>query len=316
MAHPFRFGVQLYALSPDRWEEEARRIEALGYSSALWPDHFGTQWDPTTAIAAVAAVTRELNVGTLVYDNDFRHPVVAAKAAATLQVLSRGRLEYGLGAGWKIEDYEEAGMPYDRPGVRIERMEEALQIMRSMWTKESTSFEGRHYRIEGVAHATEPRLERPPRVLIGGGGPRLLKIAARHADIVGINPRIPEGRVDASVAQDMTIERVLEKVRWVREAAGEAGRAEDEIELNSLVFAVAITEDPAGIRAALAKNSDMPVDAISESPLFLTGSGQEICDRLEARREQTGISYVVIQAPTSQVLEEFAEHVVAPLSGR
>jgi hypothetical protein len=127
MPMPFRFGVQLHSLDPNTWIEDARRIETLGYSSALWPDHFGSQWDPTTAIASVAAVTRTLRVGTLVYGVDYRHPVVLAKAAATLQLLSGGRCEFGIGAGWMEEDYRQAGMPYDRPGIRIERLEEALK---------------------------------------------------------------------------------------------------------------------------------------------------------------------------------------------
>jgi probable F420-dependent oxidoreductase len=315
MPKPFRFGVQLHSLDAAHWIDEARRIESLGYSSVFWPDHFGTQWDPTTAIAAVAAVTTRLRVGTLVYDVDYRHPVVLAKAAATQQLLSGGRQEFGLGAGWMEEDYQQAGIAYDRPGVRIERLEEALEIIRSMWTQERTSFAGKHYHIDNISQAAEPAAAGPPKILIGGGGPRVLGIAGRHADIVGINPMIPEGRVNASVTRDMALERVLEKVRWVRDAAAEAGRPEDAIEFNSLIFAVGITDDPAGIRGGLAKNTGMSVEDVEHCPLFLTGSVDEICDRLETRREQTGISYIVIQAHSTELVEEFGEKIVARLNG-
>ena len=172
MPHPFRFGVQIAKLPADRWRDDIRQIEAMGYSTILLPDHFGDQWDPTTALAGLAAVTDGLNVGSLVYDVDYRHPVIYAKAAATLQVLSGGRHEFGIGAGWMETDYVEAGIPYDRPGVRISRLEEALQIIESMWTNERTSFDGEFYQIRDIARATELGGIAPPTILIGGGGPR------------------------------------------------------------------------------------------------------------------------------------------------
>jgi probable F420-dependent oxidoreductase len=195
MPHPFRFGVQLSALPADSWAARLQRIEALGYSSVFWPDHFSPQWEPVAALAAAAAVTRSLRIGSLVYGVDYRHPVVLAKAAATIHLLSGGRHEFGLGAGWMETDYREAGMPYDRPGVRIERLDEALQVIRSMWENERTSFDGKHYQLRGMARAAELPAGSRPRILIGGGGRKLLSLAGRHADIVGINPTIVAGRV-------------------------------------------------------------------------------------------------------------------------
>ena len=315
MPRPFRFGVQLQQPTPDGWIEEVRRIEALGYSTIFWPDHFTTQWDPTTALGAVAAVTQSVNVGTLVYDVDYRHPVIHAKAAATLQLLSGGRHEFGLGAGWMRTDYEQAGLPYDRPGVRIERLDEALQIVRSMWTRESTSFEGRHYRVREIAQASPLPPDGCPKILIGGGGPRILRLAGRHADIVGINATMVEGRVTPETAADLALERVLQKVGWVREGAERAGRDPDAIELNALVFVVAITDDPSGIRGLLAQSTGMTAEQVAGCPIFLTGSGAEIRDRLRKQRETTGISYVVIQGGDAERVERFAEEIVAPLSG-
>ena len=209
MAHPFRFGVQISALPREGWQEAVRRIESLGYSTLFLPDHFGKQWDPTTALAAIAAVSDQLKVGSLVYDVDYRHPVVYAKAAATLHLLSGGRHEFGIGAGWMETDYVQAGMPYDRPGVRIGRLEEALQIIVSMWQNESTSFEGEHYNVRDIAQAASLRDGERPRVLIGGGGKRLLSLAGRYADIVGINPAMVDGKITAATPADSTPERAF-----------------------------------------------------------------------------------------------------------
>jgi len=316
LTRPFRFGVQLQGLPPDSWRESLRRIESQGYASVFWPDHFHGQWEPVTALAAAAAVTERLAIGSLVYDVDYRHPVVLAKAAATLQLLSGGRHEFGIGAGWMETDYREAGMPYDRPGVRIDRLAEALEILRAMWTQERTSFAGEHYRITEVAKAVDPLPASPPKVLIGGGGRRVLSLAARTADIIGINPSLPKGAVHADTPGDLSPERVLEKVGWVREAAAAAGRPADAIELTTLSFVVAITDDPKPLREALAGNSPMSVEEIADCPLFLTGSPSEIRDTLERRREKTGISYIVIQGKDPTLLESFAEAVVVPLAGK
>jgi probable F420-dependent oxidoreductase len=316
MPHPFRFGASFAPFAPDTWVEEARRIERLGYSTLFFPDHFGPQWDPTATLAAVGAVTETLNVGSLVYDVDYRHPVVFAKQAATIQLLTGGRHEFGFGAGWMETDYFEAGMPYDRPGLRVGRMDEALEIIRSMWRQEKTSFGGEHYTIREIACAAEGILESaPPKILIGGGGRRVLGIAGRHADIVGINPRMVEGKIVADTPADLAPARVLEKVGWVRAAAEAAGRDPDAIEFSSLAWVMAVNDDPKGLREALSKKTGMTVAEVADCPIFLTGSANEIRERLEKRREETGISYVTISAPASEALESFAE-LMEPLVGR
>lgn len=315
MPNPFRFGVQVSSLPVDDWIARVQRFEALGYSSVFCPDHFGPQWDPIALLSAAAAVTKKLRVGSLVYDVDYRHPVILAKAAATIHLLSNGRHEFGIGAGWMKSDYDEAGLEYDRPGLRIERLEEALQIITRMWTQEKTSFEGGHYRVREIAQAAPLPANTRPLILIGGGGQKLLTVAGRYADIVGINPSIPEGRVTNQTAADLAPERVLQKIGWVREAAERVGRSFEEIELNSLVFVVAITDDPSGIRGALAESSGMTPEQVADCPLFLTGSPGEIRDRLLKRREQTGISYVVIQGGDIDQVERFAAEIVEPLAG-
>jgi probable F420-dependent oxidoreductase len=315
MSKPFRFAVQLHSLPGDAWSERVRAIERLGYSSIFVPDHFGPQWDPTALLAAAAAVTTKLKVGSLVYDVDYRHPVIHAKGAATIQLISGGRHEFGLGAGWMQTDYDEAGMTYDSPGTRIARLDEALQIIKSMWQNERTSFSGKHYQITNIARAAEPAFA-PPKVLIGGGGPKVLRLAGRHADIVGINPTLVEGKVTPRTAADLAPEKLDEKLAWVREGAEAAGRSFRDIELNSLTFVVAITDDPKGLRAALGANTGMTPEQIADCPMFLTGSPAEIRDGLEKRRERYGFSYIVIQGRDFAVVENFAEKVVAPLAGK
>ena len=310
---PFRFGVQLSTLPPNDWAERVRQIERWGYDSILWPDHFFfPEWDPVVALSAVAAVTTRIKTGTLVYGVDYRHPVVLARAAATAHALSGGRVEFGIGAGWTEADYAEAGLRYDPAGERVERLEEALQVIKGIWTEERTSFRGKSYQVAGAQRAVE--LTTLPRILIGGGGKKVLGVAGRHADIVGINPKVAEGKITANAARDGVLERTREKIRWVEEAAGAAGRDFDALELNALVFGTVITDDPKPVREFLGKQAGLSPDDVAASPLYLTGSAREIQDTLQRRREELGFSYVVIQGRDFALLEKFAADVVAPLT--
>jgi probable F420-dependent oxidoreductase len=309
---PFRFGVQLATLPPKGWAERVRQIEAWGYDSILWPDHFFfPEWDPVVALTAVAAVTTRVKTGTLVYGVDYRHPVVLARAAATAHALSGGRVEFGIGAGWTETDYVEAGLRYDAAGVRVDRLEEALHVIRGIWTNERTSFAGSHYRVTGAQRAVE--LPSPPKILIGGGGKKVLGVAGRHADIVGINPKVAEGRITANAARDGMLERTREKIRWVQEAASAAGRDFATLELNALVFGTVITNDAKPVRELLGKQSGMSPEDVAACPLYLVGSAREIQDTLLRRREELGFSYVVIQGRDFPLLERFAAEVIAPL---
>jgi len=265
-------------------------------------------------LGGVAAVTRTLRLGTLVYGVDYRHPLVYARQAATLQAMSGGRHEFGIGAGWMLDDYAWAGLRYDTPGTRIERLEEALTIIASMWSKKRTTFDGRHYQVTDAPMKIDLGGNERPRILVGGGGRKLLSVAGRHADIVGINPKIPEGRINAQTAFDLTDASMKQKVHWVREAATAAGRDFAALELSTLVFAVAITDSPQPVREMIAARTGMPIDAISRSPLVLVGSGAEIRETLQRRREEAGISYVVVQGSDPGQIERFAREVVETLS--
>jgi probable F420-dependent oxidoreductase len=314
MARAFRFGVQVSELPLPDWTQRVERIEALGYSTLFCPDHFPPQWDPTVLLTAAAAATTRLRVGSLVYGVDYRHPVVYAKQAATLHLLSGGRHEFGIGAGWMETDYVQAGLRYDSPGTRIERLGEALAIVTGMWSQDGFSFEGRHYRVREVPQAARLPAGQRPRILIGGGGRRLLSLAGRHADIVGINPSLPEGAITPATPADLAPERVREKIGWVRAAAERAGRDPDALEFQTLSFVLAISDDVRGLREALARQSGMSVEQVADCPIFLTGTATEIQDRLAKRREDTGISYVVIQGRDIEQLERFAAEVMRPLA--
>ena len=288
---PFRFGLQVdSAASAADWTELARRAEGHGYSTLTMPDHFGDQFAPLPALMAAASVTTTLRVGALVFDNDYKHPVVLAKELATMDVLSDGRLEIGLGAGWMISDYEQAGIPYDPAGVRIDRFVEGLHVIKQAMGAGSFSFQGTHYTITDYNGLPKP-VQSPPPVLIGGGGKRVLGIAAREADIVGINPSMHAGVIGPEAIAGMTAESVEEKLGYVRAAAGD--RLAD-IELNIRAFLVNVTPDGEGARGRMAGALGVDRSMIDESPFALIGPPEELADLLIQRREQYGFSYVIV----------------------
>ncbi|WCO68697.1 TIGR03621 family F420-dependent LLM class oxidoreductase [Iamia majanohamensis] len=308
-SRPFRFGVQ-HATAPDGpgWVERARQAEDLGYSTLFMPDHFGDQLSPTVALQAAADATTTLRVGALVYDNDYRHPVVLAKDCATIDLLSGGRLELGLGAGWMTSDYEQSGIPLEPAKVRVERMEEAVAVLKGAFGDGPFDHAGTHYTVTGYDGHPKPAQRPHPPLLIGGGKRRVLSFAAREAQIVGINPTIPNGKVDADAAVTGTAAATDEKVGWIREAAGDRY---GDLELNALHFATIITDDRAGTIEMMAPLFGIPPEDVEDYPHALIGTVDQICEDLESRRERWDLSYVVVQA---DAVEAFAP-VVARLAG-
>ncbi len=293
------------------WLDSARHAEDQGYDSILMPDHFHHQYGPLTSLAAAAAVTTTLKVGALVFGNDYRHPVTLAKEMATLDVISEGRAEFGLGAGWMRSDYTQAGMAYDRPGARIERFEESLEIIRLCWAGEPFDYHGEHYTIDGYEARPKPHTPGGPPVIIGGGGPRMLGVAARNADIVAVTANLRAGEVGVDAIADSMGDAYDAKLARVRQAAGERA---DDIELSSLTMNASVTDDRDGVLALFAEMFQNPPEVIAESPALLIGSVSEIVETLQARRERWGFSYVVVQADGSQGMDRFAE-VIDALSG-
>lgn len=309
-ARPFRFGVQANgSLSGRAWTELARRVEGFGYSTLTIPDHFDDQLAPVPALTAAAAVTESLRIGALVWDNDYKHPLVLAKELATMDVLSEGRVEIGLGAGWMIADYEQSGIPYDGAKVRIDRFVEGLAVIKGLMGAEPFSFEGEHYRITNHNGLPKPVQAPCPPILIGGGGKRVLSIAAREADIVGINATMSAGVIGASVFDTMTAEMVDEKVDIVRQAAGSRW---NDIEMNIRAFLVNVTDDAPGAADGIAKMLGVTSAQIDATPFALVGPVSKLVDDLLARRERWGFSYVIVGMAD---VEAFAP-VVAALNGR
>jgi len=316
---PFRFGVQASgADTRSAWVELARRVEGHGYSTLTMPDHLNEQLAPVPALMAAADATTTLRIGTLVFANDYRHPVVLAKEAATIDVLSGGRFELGLGAGWMTTDYEQAGIALDRPGVRIDRLAEAIDVITGLWADEPCTVEGTHYAVRGLDGFPKPISSvagaegAPPRpgppILVGGGGRRILTLAARRADIIGLNIALGSGRIDASAGPTATDTSTLEKIGWIRDAAGPRF---DQIELHVRVHLAAITDDRPALAEALGPALGLTAEEAMASPHALAGTVDEIVDQCLERRERYGISYIGLGVDALDALAP----VVARLAG-
>ena len=307
MAHPrrFRFAADLQAPLPGlNWVESAREVEQLGYSTILFPDHFNEGPGPIAAMATVAAVTESIHVGVLVFDCDFRHPAVLARELATIDAVSGGRVEVGLGAGWRTLDYQQSGIPMEPPGVRVGRLIEHAAVLKGLWSEGLFSFEGEHYRITDMDGSPKPHLPGGPPILVGGGAPRLLRWAGATADIVGVNASIHSGEIDQDAARDALADRIDQKVAWVREGAGDRF---DDLELNAWLAVAEITDDAAVVEGVAALFGTDPA-SLRQSPLALVGSPGDVAEALHERRERWGYSYHVI--PGDKV-RDFAPTVAA-----
>ena len=298
---PFRFGIQASkANTRDLWVDLARRSEGNGYSCLTMPDHFDDQLAPVPALMTAANVTTTLRVGALVWDNDYKHPAVLAKELATMDVLSDGRLELGIGAGWMISDYEQMGIPYDSAKVRIDRFVEGLKVIKGAMAQGPFSFSGDHYTITNYNGTPKPVQAPCPPILIGGGGKRVLSIAAREADIVGINATMSAGVVGQHTFSTMTAEVVDEKVAIVRDAAGSRF---NNIELNIRAFLVNITDDAKQAASGIASMLGVEQQMVEQSPFALVGPTSKIIDDLLERRERWGFSYVIVGAEDKKGLK-------------
>ena len=321
-ARPFRFSVQAFeAESGRQWTDTARRAEDLGYSALFATDHYFGPGDisatsghrpvdvaPLTAMTAAAMATTRLRVGCRVFCVDYHNPVVLAKELATLDMLSEGRVEVGLGAGWVAAEYEGLGITMDRPGVRIERLAEAVEVLKAHWDGKPLDIHRRYVRASGFAGRPRPVQQPHPPIFIGGGAPRVLKLAGRLADIVSINFNNAAGKLGAGSVASSTRDATEEKISWIREGAGDRF---GDIELEIAAYFVAISEDPGDALEAMARRFGVTPEALSEHPHALIGSVPEVCDRLEQRRSELGVSYINV---AQRSMEAFAP-VVARLAG-
>lgn len=305
--HPFRFGVRTTgARSRETWVARAQRAEELGYDTFLMPDHLIPGLSPVPAITAAAMATTRLRVGVHVFDNDYRNPVLFAREMATLDVLSRGRLELGMGAGWMQSDYRQLGMSYDPPKVRIDRLVEAISIVKRLFAGETVDFAGVHYRVHGARLSPAPVQQPHPPLVIGGGGPRMMRIAGREADIVSFIPQMSrKGRPDI---REATLGATAAKVERLRAAAGARF---DKLELTAWVGHVNVAEarSPVG---AVGAGVEALVTRLVDTPYVLAGTRAGIREQLLRYRDRLGITYWTIPI---DAMEPFAP-VVAQLAGR
>jgi probable F420-dependent oxidoreductase len=309
---PFRFGVSLWeARSRAELVEKARRIEALGYDILTFPDHLNERIAPLPALVSAAEATQRLRVGTNVLNNDLRHPVLVAREAATIDLLTEGRLQLGLGAGSIKSEYDEAGISFDPGATRVERLAEAVTIIKGLLKGEQVTFAGQHYRVTGHTVAPLPVQKPRPPILIGGNGRNLLTLAARQADIVGLSGvTFRQGGASPPDLSGWRVAEVDRRVRLVREMAGDRF---PRLELNALVQRVVVTDDRHGAAEELTRRwTQLSADEILASPYVLVGTIDQIVEDLRARRERWGISYYVIHEP---FLDAFAP-IVARLAGR
>jgi probable F420-dependent oxidoreductase len=317
---PFRFAVQATNAAGGReWRETVRKVEDLGYSTLFLADHYlgpgpaqkaartpRQDLAPIAAMAAAAAFTETLRIGCRVFCVDYHVPAVLAKEAATLDLLSDGRLEFGIGAGWSEVEYTAMGLDFDRPGRRIAKLAEVVSLIRAHWRGEELDVSGDFVQVHGYAGTPRP-VQRPhPPIMIGGGGQRILTLAGREADIVSMSSvpfvaRDDDGLDPVAVAQ--------RRIGYVREAAGERFPG---LDVEGSPYFTAITDDAETALAGVAKSTGIAVDLLRHHPNVLVGSTEGVAESLYSRRDSLGVNYVTVQQ--SQI-ESFAP-VVALLRGR
>ncbi|MEM9038086.1 MAG: TIGR03621 family F420-dependent LLM class oxidoreductase [Actinomycetota bacterium] len=304
--HPFRFGINDRLVeSADEWRALARRTEDEGFDTLLVADHLAEQLLGLTPLVTAAEATSSLRVGTFVLNFDFRHPVVLAREAATLDLMIDGRLELGLGAGHMAHEYESAGMRFDPASTRVARFAEHVEIIRRLFDSEELTFDGEHHTV------TEHRLvpDRRPSLLVGGNGTQVLRTAGRFADTVGFTGfRVVDGATDIETTH-VSRAGLADRIAVVREAAGDRFA---DLELNVLVQRVHIGPSPEAAATELAEGMPfLDADGVLDSPFFLAGTTASIVEELQGLRDELGVSYVATHAPNRDAIAP----VVAALAG-
>ena len=310
--HPFRLGITLLgAASRQQWIAKVKKVEDLGYSVLQVPDHLGNQFSPFLALMAAAEASRTLRLGTLVLDINYRQPALLAKEVATLDLLSEGRFELGLGAGWIARESQMTGIPFDPAGQRVSRLEEAVQVLTGLFANGPMTFAGRSYSLNGFEVFPKPSQHPHPPLLLSGGGKRMLSIAGRFADIITLNPPVaPDGNsIDMAEA---TAEATAQQIAWIREAAGDRFA---RLEIGNFVIGGVRTQREQQLDPRIAATFRSRTTGEQQSPqgiYTLVGSVDQICEQVLSNRERFGISYISV---LEQDLETFAP-VVARLSGK
>ena len=311
MTRPFRFGLQSYAATSGAdWREQARTAESMGFSTFSVADHvigpgpaLAATNHPTQDVAAVPAMavaieaTSVINVGSRVFCTDYRQPVMFAKELATLDLFAEGRLELGLGCGWLQGEYEAMGVTWDRAGVRLDRFEEVIELLRQHFGEGEVDVSGDHVDAHGFEGVPKPHDGVPP-IMIGGGARRILGIAGREADIVSLNFDNSSGKIGPDGVGSSTAELTEAKIGHIRAGAEERtdGRGFDDLEIEIGAYFTVVTDDRAATLGQMAPMFSLEPDPLAAHPHALIGSVDAICDQLVERRDTYGISYVTFGA--------------------
>jgi probable F420-dependent oxidoreductase len=319
--HPFRFIAQV----PDPllpiadWRGQCSRIEALGFDTIAIADHFtgGYEFEPFVALTA-AAMQTQLRVQTAVLGVDYRHPVLVHRMAATLDLMSEGRVDLGLGAGWMRSDYDAAGIEYDSPGTRIMRLAEAIRVLKGLFSGAPVAFDGEYYTLNGLVGVPRAIQAPHPPLLVGGGGRRMLHLAGGEADIVGINANLAAGDIGKHSVLDVSWEKMSEKVAWARSGASDAGRNSEEIVFSMAQWVLHVDESRNNNESVLAKlGARLGVDPewLEAAPGVVVGPAARCIEKLQELRERLGISYIQLFSGPHSIDLQAAAPVVAALAG-
>jgi len=287
----------------------ALRAEELGYSTVSLPDHFTDQAAPLIGLTAAAIATTTLRVLPLVLANDYREPLVLAKELATLDALSGGRLDFGIGAGWMITDYEQAGLTYDSAGTRIRRLSDSVDVLQALLSGQAVNVDSEFYNITGSLSAPLPVQPGGIPLMLAGGKQKMLTLAGEKADIVGFNPGLTAGVIDERAGRTATAAKTDEKLTWIEDGAGDRM---DSIELQTRIHVTMITNERVTVAAELAPLLGLSTEEALESPHALVGTADQCIDEIKQWRDRWGISFVSINGTD---MEAFAP-VVEALAGQ
>ena len=317
---PFRFAVQATtASSAAEWRELAVRVEDVGYSTLFLADHYlgpgpaqraahtpRQDVAPIAAMATAAAVTDRLRIGCRVFCVDYHLPAVLAKETATLDVLSDGRLEVGIGAGWSDVEYTAMGVPFDAPARRVDKLEEVVALLKAHWSGDELDCSGDHVHVTGYAGTPRPVQHPHPPMMIGGARARVLSLAGREADIVSISNVPFVARNEDGLTPT---EEAMRRVGYARAAAGARFAA---LDVESSPYFVEVTADREAAIGRIERSLRTEPDVLRDHPNVLVGTADAIVDQLEERREPLAVNYVTIQQAR---LDQFAP-IVERLAGR
>jgi probable F420-dependent oxidoreductase len=298
MSRPFRFGAQLHGdANRHKWIEQVRKAESIGYSVVTMPDHFGERVAIWPSIVAAADATTRLRFGSMTINNDFWNPVVLAREAATTDVLTEGRIEIGLGAGWRTADYEWTGIKRDSAGIRIARLAESVEVLKKAFAGRPFDFHGKYYQVDGLEGWPHPVQQPHPPLMIGGSGPKVLGLAAREANIVGVHINLDAGNFNVATGsqdakQGATDLQISERLGWIRKAAGDRF---DSLELHVFLLDVQITHDRSAAAQRIADAYAISPKEVESSPYFALGTVADITRKLQESRERYGLSYITVR---------------------